>query len=364
MIPFRTRADTFIKIFAKMRKAHAYLLGGSLIVSSLFISQSCTKHTNSDDDLIGNWTTASDFDGNPRGEAVSFVIGSSAFIATGYSSREYYQDLWEYTLERKYWSQKADLPGVPRYSSVSFTIGSKGYVGTGFDGVNNLADFWEYDPSTDTWTQKDDFKGGARYDASGFAVGNNGYVTCGYDGKWLKDLWQFDPNAAAGSQWEQKASIGGSKRQAATTFVINNIAYVVSGNSNGTILKDLWAYDAGSDTWTEKRKIYNYSDETYDDDYGTSTTSLIARQNAVAFVIGSYGYLTTGLNGSILSTTWRYDPANDQWLQKTAFEGTGRYAAVAFSLADRGFVITGQSGSLVMDAGMEFHPEDEQVDGD
>ena len=347
-----------------MRKAHAYLLGGSLILSSLFISQSCTKHTSSDSDLVGNWTRASDFDGNARGEAVSFVIGDFAYITTGTTDRDRFNDLWEYSLEKKYWSQKADMPGTARYAAVSFTIGSKGYVGTGFDGVNNLGDFWEYDPATDTWTQKDDFKGTARYNAIGFAIGNNGYVSCGYDGNYLKDLWQFDPNAAAGSQWVQKSSIGGTKRSAATVFVMNNIAYVVSGNNNGEILKDMWAYDPGSDTWTQKRAIYNYSDETYDDNYGTSTTSLIARQNAVAFIMGSYAYLTTGENGSILSTTWQYDPANDQWAQKTAFEGTARTGAIAFSLSDRGFVITGRSGSLVMDNGYEFHPNDAKVDGD
>jgi N-acetylneuraminic acid mutarotase len=80
--------------------------------------------------------------------------------------------------------------------------------------------------------------------------------------------------------------------------------------------------------------------------------------------MGNFAYLTTGENGSITSTTWQYDPANDQWAQKTAFEGSSRTGAVAFSLADRGFVITGRSGSLVFDNGFEFHPNDVKVDGD
>lgn len=347
-----------------MRKAYAYLLGGSLIMTSIFLSQSCKKSTDPNSDLVGNWTSSSDFDGNARGEAVSFVIGTSAYIATGYTDRDYFKDLWEFTLEKKYWSQKADMPSAARYAATSFSIGDKGYVGTGFDGVNNLGDFWEYDPATDTWTQKDDFKGTARYNASGFAIGNYGYVTCGYDGNWLKDLWQFDPTAAPGSQWTQKASIGGTKRTAANCFVLNNIAYIVSGNNNGSILKDMWAYDPSSDNWTQKRPIYNYSDDSYDDLYGTTTTSYIARQNGVFFIMGNYAYLTTGENGSIVSTTWQYDPGNDQWAQKTAFEGTARTGAVALTLADRGFVITGRSGSLVMDNCMEFHPNDTKVDGD
>jgi N-acetylneuraminic acid mutarotase len=342
-----------------MRKAYAYLLGGSLIVSSVFISQACKKSSTTDSALVGNWTRASDFDGNGRSEAVSFVIGSFAYITTGTTDRDRFQDLWEYSLEKKYWSQKANLPGVARNSAIGFAIGTKGYVGTGYDGVNYLKDFWEYDPSSNQWTQKDDFSGTARYDAIGFAIGNNGYVSCGYDGNYLKDLWSFDPSAPTAAQWSQKASIDGTKRSAATAFVISDKAYVVSGNNNGEILKDMYMYDPTSDTWTAKRNIYNYSDQTYDDNYTT-----IARQNAVAFVMGGDAYLSTGENGSIQSTTWQYDPTTDLWLQKTAFEGTGRTGAIAFSLADRGFILTGRSGALVMDNGYEFHPADAKVDGD
>ncbi|MBO9659163.1 MAG: hypothetical protein J7527_10100, partial [Chitinophagaceae bacterium] len=74
------------------------------------------------------------------------------------------------------------------------------------------------------------------------------------------------------------------------------------------------------DEWTEKTKIYNYSDDTYDDDWGT-----IARSNAVTFVIGNYVYLATGENNSSNNaTTWQYDPLTDRWTEKTGFEGTSR----------------------------------------
>jgi N-acetylneuraminic acid mutarotase len=355
---FSLLPDIFIKIF-KMRKANAYLLGGLLIGSSLFITQSCTKNTGSDSDLIGNWTRASDFDGDERSEAVSFVIGDYAYIITGLTDRDRLKDLWSFNLSNNYWSQKTPLTGAARSSAVGFSIGTKGYIGTGYDGTTRLKDFWEYDPVMNQWIQKDDFKGTARYDAVGFALSNKGYVSCGNDGKTLKDLWEFDPTAVPGTQWTQKASIGGTKRSAATAFVFNNKAYIVSGNNNDEILTDLWMYDASNDQWTEKKKIYNYSDETYDDDYTT-----IARQNSVAFVMGNYVYLTTGENGSLVSSTWQYDPAIDQWIEKTGFEGSARTGAIAFSLNSRGFVMTGRSGSSPYDNGFELHPTDEQVDGD
>jgi N-acetylneuraminic acid mutarotase len=339
-----------------MTKTNAYWIGGLLIITSLITSQGCTKSTDSDDDLVGNWKRSDDFEGNARSEAVSFTIGEYAYVSTGSTNSDRFKDLWEYNLARRYWIQKADLPGVARNSAVAFAIGSKGYVGTGYDGATKLNDFWEYDPSANQWTQKANLGGNGRYDAVGFALGNKGYIACGYDGNYLKDVWEYDPST---DQWLQKASVGGSKRSAATAFVANDKAYICSGNNNGEIQQDLWMYDPAVNEWTEKNKIYNYSDDTYDDDYGT-----IPRQNAVSFTIGNYVYLVSGENSSITSVAWQYDPANDNWLHKTSFEGNGRSGAVALSLGGRGFVLTGRSGSLMMDNMYELLPNDEQVDND
>jgi N-acetylneuraminic acid mutarotase len=339
-----------------MTKANAYLIGAAIISFSLIASQGCTKSTDADDELIGNWKRADDFEGNARSEAVSFTIGDYAYVSTGSTNSDRFKDLWEYNLARRYWIQKADFPGVARNSAASFSIGTKGYIGTGYDGATRLNDFWEYDQATNQWTQKANFSGSGRYDAVGFAINAKGYISCGYDGNYLKDLWQYDPVM---DQWLQKASVGGSKRSAAVAFVVNDKAYIASGSNNGEIQQDLWMYDPTANEWTEKKKIYNYSDETYDDDYGT-----IPRQNGVAFAIGNYVYVTSGENSSITSATWQYDPANDSWTAKTAFEGTGRSGAVAFSLGSRGFILTGRSGSLMMDNAYELLPNDEQVDND
>ena len=341
-----------------MQKISAYLFGGVLILSSIFLSQSCTKgsDSSSDDDLIGNWKRVDDFEGLARSEAVSFTIGDNGYVSTGASNTERFHDLWEFNTTLKYWTQKANLPGAARNSAVAFSIGTKGYVGTGYDGSARLNDFWEYDQASNTWTQKASFAGSARYDAIAFALNGKGYIGCGYDGNYLKDFWQYDP---ATDQWTQKASVGGAKRSAALAFVVSNTAYVLGGNNNGEIQKDLWVYDPTANTWTEKNKLYDYTSESFDDDYGT-----ISRQNGVAFVMGNYVYITNGDNSTINSTTWQYDPGTDLWTQKTSFEATGRTGAVAFTLNNRGFVLTGRNGSLVMDNAYEFLPADEKVDND
>lgn len=341
-----------------MRKGIAYSIGISIITASFILSQACTKTTDTDDELVGNWTRSSDFDGDVRSEAVTFMIGDNIYLATGASSTERYRDLWEYNLSRRYWSQIADLPdaAAARNSAVAFVIGDKGYVGTGYDGANRLKDFWRYDPASNQWDPIKAFGGTARYDAVAFSVNGKGYVGSGFDGGYLKDLWEYDPNSDA---WQQKASIGDLKRSASVSFVVNNKAYVCSGNNNGSALNDLWVYDDANDTWTEKRKIINVSDETYDDEY-----SSIARFNTVALVIGNKVYLSTGEAGGLLSDTWEYNPETDLWAKKTSFEASARTGCVSFNAGGRAFVLTGRSGSQSFEDAYEWHPEDDQVDND
>ena len=347
-------ANTLVETFMKMRKAFVYSL---LVVSMGTGLTSCSKDSSSsDEDVIGNWITGSDFDGNARSEAVSFTIGSKTYLTTGTTSTDRFNDLWEYDNNLKYWTQKADLPGGARSSAVGFAINNKGYVGTGYDGTTELNDFWEYDPGTNQWTQKANFGGAARYDAVAFSLNSKGYICSGFDGNYLKDLWEYDPSS---DSWTQRASLGGSKRSAAMSFVLNSKAYVVSGNNNGTALNDVWMYDAGTNTWTQKRKITNVSDDDYDNNYTT-----IPRINGVAFIMGSKAYVTTGESGSLLSSTWEYDDENDLWKEKTGFEGSARTGAVAFTLDDRGFVLTGRSGSLSYDNMYEFHPSEEKNSND
>jgi N-acetylneuraminic acid mutarotase len=340
-----------------MKKVYAYVAGALIITSSVVISEGCTKSTSSSSsNLIGDWKRADDFEGLARSEAVSFNIGDNGYVCTGASATDRFKDLWMYNTTQRYWTQKANLPGAGRSSAVAFSIGTKAYIGTGYDGANQLSDFWQYDEGTNSWTQKADFAGTARYDAVGFSLNGKGYIGCGFDGNYLKDMWEYDP---ATDHWTQKASVGGAKRSAAIAFVINGHAYVMSGGNNGTVQQDLWMYDQASNSWTEKNKLFNYSSESFDDNYAT-----IPRQNGVAFIIGAYVYVTTGENSAITPTTWRYDPVADLWLQKTSFEATARTGAVAFNISGRGFVMTGRSGSLIMDDAYEFLPDATKVDGD
>lgn len=77
----------------------------------------------------------------------------------------------------------------------------------------------------------------------------------------------------------------------------------------------------------------------------------VARTTAVGFSIGTKGYIGTGLNANSdrLKDFWEYDQATNKWTQIADFGGTARYSATAFSIGTKGYVGTGNDGNYVKD---------------
>lgn len=73
-----------------------------------------------------------------------------------------------------------------------------------------------------------------------------------------------------------------------------------------------------------------------------STLDGNARSFAVAFTIGNFGYVGTGLDGNnkLLSDFWKYDPTNNSWTQVASMP-SGREAAVGMAIDGNGYVGTG-----------------------
>ncbi|MFM6934628.1 MAG: kelch repeat-containing protein [Flavobacteriales bacterium] len=67
------------------------------------------------------------------------------------------------------------------------------------------------------------------------------------------------------------------------------------------------------------------------------------RERAVAFSIGDFGYVSTGIDTAetLLKDLWQYNPATDTWQQKADLPGAARRDAVAFSVNGKGYVGTG-----------------------
>ncbi|MCG9791485.1 Kelch repeat-containing protein [Flavobacterium algicola] len=315
-------------------------------MSLTFISCS----SDDDDDLLGNWTKMSSFDGPARSNATSFVIGDFAYVTTGYTGDEYLNDLWAYNSTGDYWEQKANFTGIARSAASAFEMDSKGYVGLGYDGTNKLKDFYQYDPIANSWTQKTDFGGSARYSAVGFQVGGKAYFGTGYDGNYLKDFYQYN---SANDSWTLVSGFGGNKRRNATVFVIDDKAYLGTGVNSGAYQTDFWVFDPSTEAWTKKRDL--------DDDEDDHDTYLITRSNAVAFSMNGLGYIACG---EYSKTIWEYNPTTDIWNEKTALEGSARTDAIGFAINQRGFVLLGKSGTSYFDDSWEFKPLEEQDDDD
>ncbi len=67
------------------------------------------------------------------------------------------------------------------------------------------------------------------------------------------------------------------------------------------------------------------------------------RERAVAFSIGDYGYIGTGVDTAevVLKDFWQYDATSDSWTQKADVPGSPRRDAVAFVADNKGYVGTG-----------------------
>ena len=334
----------------KLKKVLAF----SIILVPFFLA-SCSEDDTTEE-LVGNWLAKSSFDGPARSSAASFVIGSYAYVTTGYTGDAYLNDLWVYNSDGDFWEQKADFIGVKRSSASAFQIDGKGYVGLGYDGTNRLKDFYQYNPSTNTWAQKADFAGSARYGAVGFQVAGKAYFGTGYDGNYLKDFYKYNPSA---DTWTISAGFGGNKRRNATVFVIDDKAYFGTGTSNNVLQYDFWEFDGTTEVWTKKRDIDRGTDDDDDNEYNEDYQ--ILRANASSFVINGLGYLACGDNST---SVWQYNPSTDFWTEKTSLEASGRIDAIGFAANNKGYVMLGRAGTSYFDDLLEFKPNDEQVDND
>jgi N-acetylneuraminic acid mutarotase len=337
------------------------LAAASGVLFTTLTALSCHK-TGLPDVQDGNWLDAAPIGSYPRSSASCFVIGDSAYIGLGYNETVgglgRLADFWRFCLDSG-WQQVADFPGHARSNAVGFSLGNYGYVGTGYDGVNPYSDFYQYDPLHNQWIPKASFPGVARYDATGFGLLGKGYIGTGFSIYWLSDFYQYDPIT---DTWARTAGTAGpfSKRRGAVSFVYNNRAYIVTGSSSGGMVKDFWSFDPSQpDPWLQLRDIVNTNNGSFDDGYTD-----IERQNAVAFVNGAQAFLTTGQNGSLLSSTWRYDFVNDLWSRRTPFPRTPRFGAVAFTIHGESFVGTGNTGNSTLDDFLQFIPDKPYIPND
>ncbi|NQX90849.1 MAG: T9SS type A sorting domain-containing protein [Flavobacteriales bacterium] len=244
------------------------------------------------------------------------------------------------------WETVSTYNGAGRHHPITFSIDGFGYV---LSGSTYQPDFYKYDPVADSWTQLDDFPGGGRGFSYGVVWDGKAYVGFGFDGQaYLNDLWEYDPETET---WTELASCPCDVRIHPAMVAVNGAVYMGVGGGNFSNLGDFWEYDIANDTWTEKATFPSWD-----------------RHHPYYFGIGDYVYVGFGHGTQIQNGTdvyndfYRYDPANDQWMEIDSFEGEARVAGTQFSYGGKGYVLSGQGEDhLHFDDG-EFHEYDPETD--
>jgi N-acetylneuraminic acid mutarotase len=294
----------------------------------------------------GPWTQKNDFGATSPNEPASgsettaFGIGNFGYVAakgvdvTGDSTKNY---LGQYDPATNTWTSKTAYPGLT--GGVSFAVGGKGYMTVG---VTNPGSFWQYDPVTDTWAQLADYpSANVTTPSIALSIGSKGYMGSGRvtpGTGYTTIFYEYDP---ATNVWTRKANqpdpLGLGGRDGAVAFSIGNKGYFGTGGNNQnfnspSVFNDFWEYDPATDTWTQKASFG-----------GT------ARQNAVGFSIGSFGYVGTGAgvrtpsSQPVYQDFWQYDPSTDTWTQKADYGGGALSNAVDFTVLDKGYAGSGSN---------------------
>ncbi|SKC71527.1 Kelch repeat-containing protein [Ohtaekwangia koreensis] len=197
------------------------------------------------------------------------------------------------------------------------------------------------DDTLGNWTKVTPFKGVKRSGAFSFTIGTKVFVGLGYDGDdYWSDVYGFDIN---NGYWESMAPFPGKARERAVAFSVNGKGYVGLGynrDEDTEELRDFWEYDPATNAW---------------DSLGLFGGS--ARYNAIAFAIGSKGYVGTGYDGdNTNSDFWQYDPSTNTWSEIVSYPGDKIESGLAFVVDGKAYIGTGRDNGLFNLDFWEFVP--------
>lgn len=231
------------------------------------------------------------------------------------------------------WIQRDSVNGPPKSSGAIFSLNDDAYFLTGLDEFSFKRSMYSYDVSQDDWDDELSLGGDAgdglnRGSAIAFSVGGFGFCGLGTgSADYFKDLWKYD---AESNTWTQMADFEGTARREAVAFTVGDNAYVGTGQDASGLTNDFWQYDYEFNNWIQ---IADFP--------GT------ARRDAVSISMGGQGYVGTGIDASTYkSDFWAYYPLTDEWVQKANFPGTPRHGSVGFGLFPTAFIALGEDNTF------------------
>lgn len=181
-----------------------------------------------------------------------------------------------------------------------------------------------------------------------------------------------DPTPSLGS-WQQLNDFPGEGRNDGISFSLLGKGYWGLGNNGSGYVRDMWAYDPATDSWTEKNDfpfdipavaaaavndkgyMISYFGTLYEYNPVTDTWKLLStfpggyRPGMTGFALGGDLYFGTGNNVDVnnfqtFKDFWRYDIAENKWTAIADFPGVSRTNAISFIVGDKAYVGLGFNG--------------------
>lgn len=160
------------------------------------------------DPATDQWTQKTSYGGSKRIYAMGFVINNMAYLVGGMDNGALVSDFWAYDPTADVWVQKRAIANVStqtyddnytsieRQQGVAFVVGDSAYLATG-QGASLTNTVWQYDPKADLWIPRNNFQASTRIGGIGFTVKGRGFVGLGTPspGSLIEfdDLHEFDP---------------------------------------------------------------------------------------------------------------------------------------------------------------------------
>jgi N-acetylneuraminic acid mutarotase len=269
------------------------------------------------------WNQLSDIPGDGWNHACSFVIGDSAYVATGSGT----DDFFRYDIHNDSWVQLADFPGGNRNYSIGFSINGKGYISCGLEGGTANMEIWEFDATTLIWTQKTSGPAIGRIHPSFSVVGDRVYIGQGQQNGDFSDLDDWYEYNTITDSWTLKMNFATPRHHAVGATVGGKI-YLGTGHHLSIMFDDWYAYDIANDTWQPKT---NFTGN------GRSAANAVTRAGKVYVFAGEDEFTFDRFDDFR-----EYDPIADAWTMLETFPADGRWAPLMFVHNDTIYVGTGQ----------------------
>lgn len=269
------------------------------------------------------WNQLSDIPGQGWNHACSFVIGDSAYVATGSGT----DDFFRYDIHNDSWVQLADFPGGNRNYAIGFAVNGKGYISCGLEGGSANMEIWEFEPTTLTWTQKTSGPAIGRIHPSFSVVDDRVFIGQGQQDGDFSDLDDWYEYNTITDAWTLKIPFLTPRHHGVGATVGGKI-YVGTGHHLSVMFNDWYAYDIINNTWQPKS---NFTGN------GRSAANAVTRDGKVYVFAGE-----DEINFERFDDFREYNPETDSWTNLETFPADGRWAPLMFVHNDTIYAGTGQ----------------------